>query len=68
MILILVIIGILLIFGALCFQGWVVWAVWNYIALQFPNPITISFWIAVGIVIIFNIILYKPKASVSVDD
>ena len=46
-----------LVFGVMCFEAWILMLLWNaIIPVVFVNGTTISFWVAMGIILICNIL------------
>jgi hypothetical protein len=55
-----IILVLALVFGILCFEGWLLMLLWNaVIPTIFIGVPTIKFWWAVGLILICNI-LFKP--------
>ena len=55
-------------FGILCFEGWLLMLLWNaVIPAVFVGAPTLSFWLAVGLILICNI-LFKTVVRTKSDD
>ena len=55
-------------FGVLCFEGWLLMLLWNaVIPAIFVGAPTLSFWLAVGLILICNI-LFKTVVRTKSDD
>jgi hypothetical protein len=53
-----------IVFGVLCFQGWILMLLWNAILVPLFGFGALKFWWAIGIILISNI-LFKGASSVS---
>lgn len=57
-----------LIFGILCFEGWLLMLLWNaVIPAIFVGAPTLSFWLAVGLILICNILFKTVVRNKSSD-
>lgn len=43
-------------FGVLCFEGWLVMLLWNAVVVSVFGAPTLSFWLAVGILLLCNLL------------
>ena len=58
-----IILALGLIFGVLCLEGWILMLLWNaVIPVLFVGAPTLSFWFAVGLLLICNI-LFKSSSG-----
>jgi len=59
-----ILIFIALAFGVACFEGWLVMLLWNWLVPMIFNGPTISFWVAMGICFLFDL-LFGSRVYVS---
>ena len=45
-----------LVFGILCFEGWLIMLLWNWVAVSLFNAPAIGYWLGVGIVVCLNLL------------
>jgi hypothetical protein len=63
-IIVVIILVLALIFGVLCFEGWLLMLLWNaVIPTIFIGAPTIKFWWAVGLILICNILFKSTHTS-----
>lgn len=54
---ILVLLGILLLaFAIMCFEGWILMLLWNWLLVSLFGISTIGFWQGVGLILLLNLI------------
>ena len=46
--------GLGIVFGVFCFQGWIFMLLWNWLAVSLFNAPTLGYWVCVGIVFALN--------------
>ena len=51
-----------LVFGALCFEGWIVMLLWNAIIINLIPIGALTFWKAVGLLVLCNILFKGIKS------
>ena len=64
LIVLIVVLALGLVFGALCFEGWILMLLWNAILVPLFGFGVLKFWWAVGIILISNI-LFKGVSTVT---
>lgn len=63
---ILVLLGILLLaFAIICFEGWILMLLWNWLLVSLFSISTIGFWQGVGLILLLNLIGGFFKTTVS---
>ena len=63
---ILVLLGILLLaFAIICFKGWILMLLWNWLLVSLFGISTIGFWQGVGLILLLNLIGGFFKTTVS---
>jgi len=56
---------LVLAFGVLCFEGWIVMLLWNAVVVTVFGVPTLSFWLSVGILLLCNILFKSVIRSKS---
>lgn len=52
-----ILMGLALVFGVLCFEAWIVMLLWNaVIPLLWTSAPLLSFWVAMGLMVLCNIL------------
>ena len=63
---ILVLLGVLLLaFAIMCFEGWILMLLWNWLLVSLFGISTIGFWQGVGLILLLNLIGGFFKTTVS---
>ena len=52
-----IVLGLAIVFGVLCLEGWILMLLWNEIIVSAFGAPALSFWWAVGIILICRILL-----------
>ena len=56
LIILFVIIGLAIVFGVFCFEGWIFLLLWNWLAVSLCSAPPLGYWVCVGIVFALNFI------------
>ena len=51
-----VVLGLALCFGAFCFEGWIFLLLWNWLAVELFGATALGYWVCVGIVFALNFV------------
>lgn len=63
---VLVLLGVLLLaFAIMCFEGWILMLLWNWLLVSLFGISTIGFWQGVGLILLLNLIGSFFKTTVS---
>ncbi len=63
---ILVLLGVLLLaFAIMCFEGWLLMLLWNWLLVELFGLAVINFWQGVGLILLLNLISGFIKTTVS---
>ena len=54
--LLIIVIGLAIVFGVFCFEGWIFLLLWNWIAVGCFSAPVLGYWVCVGIVFGLNFI------------
>ena len=65
---ILVLLGVLLLaFAIMCFEGWLLMLLWNWLLVELFGLAVINFWQGVGLILLLNLISGFIKTTVKRD-
>ena len=56
--------GLALAFGLLCFKGWLIMLLWNWVMVSVFSLPTINLWIAVGISLLVSLLSKSFKITI----
>ena len=57
-----IVIGTSIVFGFICLRAWIIMLLWNWVAVSLFNAPALSFWLALGLSLLCNM-LFKSSSS-----